>query len=181
MKRKFGLFCGLVWCLGCSQSVNTQTVPSVAEQPVLTPTPAIVRQAMVKVPVGVQQPLQNLTDIDGNLIDLQQPNKRKLMIFFATWCGDSKRLMQQLQTSPLLNDPQLLIVAIGREENQQALQQFKAEFKLPLHFVADPDRTLYQQFTDKGIPRVVLVNEQNLVVKTFLGEIPRAIDEIVWP
>lgn len=179
MKMKIGLVSGLAFCLGCS-SVAAPSAQQTVSEPSASAV-AAVRPALVKVAVGQRQPLGQLTDIQGQVVDLQQPNKRKLLIFFATWCGDSKRLMQQLTQSPLLADKELLIVAIGREEQPQTLKEFAAEYKLPLHFIADTDRMLYQQFTDRGIPRVVLVNEQNVVVKTFLGEIPRAIDEIVWP
>ena len=175
MTFKIGVVAALMCCLGCSSVAAQKTAVTAPAEPVQ------VRQSLAKVAVGQQQPLQQLTDVNGKLINLQQTEKRKLIIFFATWCHDSQRLMSQLQQSPLLNDPQLLIVAIGREEQPAALTKFASEYNLPLHFVSDPDRALYQQFTDTGIPRVVLVNEKNVVVKTFLGEIPRAIDEIVWP
>lgn len=176
MTLKMGLATVMLCCLGCSSVVSQPTAPAtkVAEH-------AQGRITLAKVAVGQQQPLQQLVDINGVTIHLQQTEKRKLIIFFATWCGDSKRLMGQLQQSPLLQDKQLLIVAIGREEQPESLRKFAEQYKLPVHFVSDPKRALYQQFTDTGIPRVVLVNEKNVVVKTFLGEIPRAIDEIVWP
>ena len=179
MTFKIGVVAAVICCLGCSGVAAQKTAVTAPAQP--TAEPVQVRQSLAKVAVGQQQPLAQLTDVNGTLINLRQPEKRKLIIFFATWCHDSQRLMSQLQQSPLLNDPQLLIVAIGREEQPAALTKFANEYKLPLHFVSDPDRALYQQFTDTGIPRVVLVNEKNVVVKTFLGEIPRAIDEIVWP
>lgn len=175
MTFKIGVVAALMCCLGCSGVAAQKTAVTAPAEPVQ------VRQSLAKVAVGQQQPLAQLTDVNGKLINLQQTEKRKLIIFFATWCHDSQRLMSQLQQSPLLNDPQLLIVAIGREEQPSALTKFASEYNFPLHFVSDPDRALYQQFTDTGIPRVVLVNEKNVVVKTFLGEIPRAIDEIVWP
>ncbi len=189
MTIKFIAVIGLFSCFGCS-SLNGPTpstvvpstvAPSTAANLAAEPAHPPVRRSIAKVAVGDVQPLQALTDIRGRSINLQQADQRKLLIFFATWCSDSKRLMQQLQQSALLADPKLLIVGIGREETSAALQEFSAQYKFNFPFVADPKRELYTQFTDQGIPRVVLVNEQNIVVKTFLGEIPRAIDEIVWP
>lgn len=192
MNMKFIAVIGLLSCFGCS-SANGPAPSAVAPSTLVPSTVATsateqvqpahppVRRSIAKVAVGDVQPLQVLTDIRGRSINLQQADQRKLIIFFATWCSDSKRLMQQLQQSPLLEDPKLLIVAIGREETSDALQDFSAKYRFNFPFVADAERKLYTQFTDQGIPRVVLVNEQNIVVKTFLGEIPRAIDEIVWP
>ncbi len=179
MRFKIAVVTAVMYCLGCSTVAATKPEGTVLSGK--TAESRQVRASLAKVAVGQQQPLQQLTDIKGKVINLQQTEKRKLIIFFATWCHDSQRLMHQLQQSPLLKDPQLLIVAIGREEKPAALTKFADDYELPLHFVSDPDRALYQQFTDTGIPRVVLVNEKNEVVKTFLGEIPRAIDEIVWP
>lgn len=139
------------------------------------------RQTMAKVQVGQLQPLSQLLDINGHAVPLHGTDRRKLLIFFATWCHDSQRLMRQLLDSALLNDPTLLIVAIGRDEQASTLQQFLHDYPLPFPLVADPERQLYRQFTDQGVPRVVLVDTNNRVVKTFLGEMPRAIDEIVWP
>ena len=202
MNMKFIAVIGLLSCFGCSSAngpAPSAVVPSAVAPSAVAPSTVVpstvatsateqvqpahppVRRSIAKVAVGDVQPLQVLTDIRGRSINLQQADQRKLIIFFATWCSDSKRLMQQLQQSPLLEDPKLLIVAIGREETSDALQDFSAKYRFNFPFVADAERKLYSQFTDQGIPRVVLVNEQNIVVKTFLGEIPRAIDEIVWP
>ena len=43
------------------------------------------------VSAGQQLPLAQLTSINGEMINLQEQGKRKLVILFATWCSDSQR------------------------------------------------------------------------------------------
>ncbi len=80
----FAIF--LLFLTGCSNAVDSKTVrpPSLA---LLAP--------------GAVQPLQRLTDIHGQTIRLDQPEQRKLLIFFATWCSDSQRAIRQIQASAL--------------------------------------------------------------------------------
>lgn len=82
--------------------------------------------------------------------------------------------------SELPKQPDLLIVGIGREETDVSLQQFRQQYQVSFALVADPDRAMYQQFTNQGVPRIVLVDEQNRIVKTFLAEIPDVMPELVW-
>jgi peroxiredoxin len=129
---------------------------------------------------GALQPLQVLTDIQGQPIRLDQPQQRKLLIFFATWCSDSQRAIRQIQASALVQQQDLQIVGIGREETVASLSKFAADYQLSFPLVADPDRQLYQQFTNSGIPRLVLVDQQNRIVRTFLAEIPDVMPELQW-
>lgn len=144
------------------------------------PAPAAVRQTEERVKAGETLPLTELTAIDGSKVRIDQPGQRKLLIFFATWCSDSQRAFRHLQASALVQQPDLQIVGIGREENQASLSKFASEYQLKFPLVADPDRALYHQFTNQGIPRLVLVDGNNQVVKTFLGEIPDVTREIQW-
>ncbi len=129
---------------------------------------------------GALQPLQVLTDIRGQPIRLDQPQQRKLLIFFATWCSDSQRAIRQIQASALVQQQDLQIVGIGREENVASLSKFAADYQVSFPLVADPDRQLYQQFTNSGIPRLVLVDQHNRIVRTFLAEIPDVMPELHW-
>ena len=129
---------------------------------------------------GALQPLPYLQSIDQQTILLQQADQRKLLIFFATWCSDSQRAIKQILASELPKQSDLLIVGIGREETDASLQQFRQQYQVSFPLVADPDKALYQQFTNQGVPRIVLVDGKNRIVKTFLAEIPDVMPELVW-
>ncbi|BBN80064.1 hypothetical protein PA25_00490 [Pseudoalteromonas sp. A25] len=118
------------------------------------------------------------TAINGEKVALA--NKRKLIILFATWCSDSQRAMNELKASPLINDKNLQIIAIGRNENNESLAKFNDEYQLPFALIADPEREIYSQYANAGIPRLILLDEHNQVVKTLIGEEPNVIDKILW-
>ncbi|MFC3034524.1 TlpA family protein disulfide reductase [Pseudoalteromonas fenneropenaei] len=120
-----------------------------------------------------------LTDSQGQAVQFAA-NKKKLVILFATWCSDSQRTLKELKESPLLNHPELQIVAIGREENNDSLNQFASEFGTPFTLVADPDRQIYSRYANKGIPRLLLLDEQNRVLNTWIAEAPNTINEVKW-
>lgn len=128
--------------------------------------------------VGMAQPFGRVIDIDGQSIDIAQTGRRTVLVFFATWCHDSQRFMHQLQHSELLGKTR--IIAFGRGESVDSLKRFRTEYRLPIRFVADLDLTYYHQVTNQGIPRIIVLDEQNRVVKTFLGEIPDALAEVIW-
>ncbi|NOU53011.1 TlpA family protein disulfide reductase [Pseudoalteromonas sp. JBTF-M23] len=121
---------------------------------------------------------RSFTDINGDKIELG--DKRKLVILFATWCSDSQRTLQELKASPLINDPNLQIIAIGRNENNESMAKFNEEYQLPFALVSDPEREIYSQYANAGIPRLILLNERNQVVKTLIGEEPNSIDKVIW-
>ncbi|WP_440054657.1 TlpA family protein disulfide reductase [Pseudoalteromonas sp. T1lg65] len=127
---------------------------------------------------GEQFKHTELIDINGNTVNMTADNK--LVILFATWCSDSRRLLTELKSSTLLNNDKLTIVAIGREEDQQKLSEFNNEMQLPIHFVADPDRKIYSTYANKGIPRVIVLNKQNQVLQTLIGEQPDTLQQINW-
>jgi len=138
------------------------------------------RQVEVYLEQGALQPLLQVNTIDQQSLSLQQEGPRTVLILFATWCHDSQRLFQQLLEQGL---PELDVryIAIGRGESVERLKEFRLKYPVAVHFVADPDEKIYQQFTNTGLPRVLMFNQQQRLVHTFLGEIPQPRAAIVWP
>lgn len=151
-----------------------------AKSTVISATSTPVRQTEERLKAGDVMPLTTLTSIERQQISLTAPDQRKLVIFFATTCHDSQRAFQKIVASPLVKDAKLQIVGIGREENEVSLRQFAADYQVTFPLVVDADRAMYHQFTNVGIPRIVLVDENNRIVKSFLGEIPDVLTEIQW-
>jgi peroxiredoxin len=133
------------------------------------------------VKVGQTMPLKQVVDYKGAAHQLDQIGKRKLVLLFATWCSDSQRAFKQILASPLASDPNLIIVGIGREDDAEKLAKFEKDYAVKFTLVADPKRDIYKQYANAGIPRIILIDEKNVIVKTLIGESQRAIDEIVWP
>ncbi|QQX80705.1 TlpA family protein disulfide reductase [Shewanella sp. KX20019] len=132
------------------------------------------------VKTGDKVPVTQFVDIQGNSIDLSQSRNNKLIILFATWCHDSQRTIKHLTASDIYLSPNIDIIGVGREENNPALEKFAAEYELNFTLVADTDRSIYNQFANIGIPRLILLDADNNVVKTLIGESENAITEVVW-
>ena len=88
--------------------------------------------------------------------------------------------MQQLANSDLHLSPNIDIIGIGREENADALTTFAAKYELNFPLIADEDRAIYSMFANSGIPRLILLDPDNKVVKTIIGEKENTIEEVVW-
>ena len=132
------------------------------------------------VSTGDLLPIDNVTTIDGEVINMQQLGKRKLVILFATWCGDSNRLLKQLNTSPLLEDDSVEIIAIAREEDRETVTAWRDEHTIKVKLAVDTGRLIYKNFASGGIPRVITVSESNKIIKMNLAEGEQQLDKIVW-
>ncbi|AQS38335.1 Redoxin [Shewanella psychrophila] len=132
------------------------------------------------VKAGQMVPVTQFTDTKGNLIDLTQSTNAKLLVLFATWCPDSQRAMKALEASDLNLDPNVDIIAIGREENTQELDKFASEYEINFPLIADTDRAIYAKFANAGIPRLILLDGNNTIVKTVIGEGENPLAEVQW-
>lgn len=183
---------GLMWTLSL-QANTTGATPTQAAAMQVAPVQAATTQGDVakatttptrvveeRLSVGVQPQFGLLHDIDGKPLRLEDSSKPTVLIFFATWCHDSQRLMRQLSGNSRLLQ-QARFIAFGRGEHDKSLHKFRQQYHLPIRYIADPNEHYFLQVTNTGMPRVILLDEQQRVVKTFLGEIPDAMAEIVWP
>lgn len=117
------------------------------------------------------------TDIENYIVQLK--NKKKLIILFATWCADSQRTIEQLQASPWVNNSELQIIAIGREENSTSLAQFKRDYHLNYPLISDENRTIYNAYANKGIPRLLLLDEDNRLIQEENSEDVYALERLL--
>lgn len=166
--RKILALSALLALAGCTQTLeHTQSTPVTVKY-----------ETYVK--AGQTFPITQFTDTQGQNITLEQGEKRKLVILFATWCSDSQRTIAQIMSSPLASQPDLQIVGIGREENKASLDKFAAQYEVNFPLIADENRAIYRQFANAGVPRLILLDEQNQIRKTLIGEDPKTIDAVVW-
>ncbi|NRD75711.1 redoxin domain-containing protein [Shewanella sp. VB17] len=135
-------------------------------------------QTYVKTGEGV--PMTQFTDTQGNQINLNQSQNVKLLVLFATWCPDSQRAIKALIGSEFNLDPNIDIIAIGREENKQTLDKFAAEYEINFPLVTDTDRSIYAKFANAGIPRLILLDKDNRIVKTIIAEGENPLAEVQW-
>lgn len=125
-------------------------------------------------------PINTITTLDGEVINIHQLGKRKLIVLFATWCDDSNRLLTALNTSPLLEDDTIEIVAISREESQKTVIAWRDKHHIKVTLATDVNRAVFKKFASGGIPRVITVGENNKIIAMNLAEIANPLEKIVW-
>ncbi len=160
-------------------SACSQTPPVAEAAPAVAAAPAATPASSFAIQPGRPLPWTSLQSIDGQTLSLA-PGPRRLLIFFATWCGDSQRAMRQLMASELAKQADLQIIGIGREEQADVLQPFARVYRLNFPLVADPDRARYKAVADSGIPQLVTVGADGVVRQVLLGEVPDAIASLHW-
>jgi len=171
-----------LWILtACTtKGVNDRDISSENSQSPDSHVPVVTPKYETYVKAGQPLPLEAVETIDGKSIQFGRSDSRTLVILFATWCSDSQRAMKALKTSPLLKDKGVRIVAIARENTPAEVEQFKAEYDLTIDMVADVDRRIYKQFASAGIPRFIMVDEDNNIVNAVLAEGENQMDLIQW-
>ncbi len=125
-------------------------------------------------------PIDTITTIDGEIVDLQQLGKRKLVILFATWCHDSNNLLNALNSSPLLDDEDIEIIAIAREEDTATVTAWRDKRGIKVALAVDNDRSIYKRFASGGLPRLITVGENNKIIKMNLAEGEQQLEKIIW-
>ncbi|WP_299790196.1 TlpA disulfide reductase family protein [uncultured Shewanella sp.] len=132
------------------------------------------------VSAGQPVPVKDFTDSQGNSIDLTESHNAKLLVLFATWCPDSQRAIKALQASDLIVDPNIDIIGIGREESKASLDKFADEYQLNFPLVADSDRSIYAKFANAGVPRFILLDGENNIVKAIIAEDGNPLAQVRW-
>lgn len=130
--------------------------------------------------VGETMPITQVQGVNGETIMLNNPDKKKLVVLFATWCPDSQRAMFALNKSEWMKHEDIDIVAIAREQQAQEVKSWGEENDINITLAIDPDRSIYSQFAKAGIPRFIHVDEDNKLVRLELAEDDKPMDKIGW-
>lgn len=125
-------------------------------------------------------PISLITTVDGNEMNLHRSDKKKLVVLFATWCSDSNRLLTALNSSPLLDNQDIDIIAIAREEDEETVKAWRDKRGIRVALAVDIDRSIYKKFAGGGIPRIISVDEDNVVIKMNLAEGQEQLNKIIW-
>lgn len=129
---------------------------------------------------GEMLPLKSIQTIDGKEVDLASTEKQKLVILFATWCSDSNRLLKALNQDAILQNPNIEVIAIAREEDKATVTAWRDEHDIKVALATDADRSIFKQFAEAGIPRIVTVSNNNQVIKMNLAEGQEQLQLIDW-
>lgn len=120
--------------------------------------------------VGDPLPSFAATLSGGAVIDNQSlAGKTAIIEFFNTGCGDCRQSLPLLQTiyDQVKDDPDVIIVAIARDEDEDSISSYWSEHGLTIPYSPQPDTRVYSLFATVGIPRIYVVNPDGIIVSAY--------------
>ena len=134
------------------------------------------------VKAGEKAPLFTCKTIDGKTIDLAKLKGKVIMInFFATWCGPCNQELPVLQKNiweKYRNNPDFVLIVLGREHTEQEVIDFAKKKNLDLPFAPDVERKIFSLYAKSSIPRNVIIDKKGVIVLHEIGYTPEAFQEI---
>lgn len=106
---------------------------------------------------------QNISEFKGKTV---------LITFFATWCGPCRKELPHIQAeiyNKYKNNPNFVLLILGREHSWAEVNKFKTENKFTMPFYPDPERKVYSQFAKQSIPRNFLISPDGKILFSTIG------------
>lgn len=122
--------------------------------------------------VGLEAPIFELNDIDGNKVSLANlKGKVVLLNFWATWCESCKVVNSSIQN--LLNsrkDKEIIYVSILYKDNLSNAREYmkKNNFNFP---VLIDDKNIALTYGIGGIPETFVINKKGIIKEKVAGPI----------
>jgi peroxiredoxin len=123
--------------------------------------------------VGDTLPNLRFVTLDGKVLTTDSlKGKTTMFVFFATWCGPCLAELPHVQKEiweKHYNNPNFVLLVIGREHTPEELEKFRKENKYTFPIVPDVGRKIYSRFAQQLIPRSYLVDKNGKIIKSVIG------------
>ena len=112
-----------------------------------------------------------LSDLDGNIIDLESFRGQPVIInFWATWCPPCRVEMPALQAAYEAHEADgLVILAVNSGESYQQVDKFFAEFGLTFTPLLDSEGTITRLYNIFNFPSTYFVDEAGVITAVHRG------------
>jgi thiol-disulfide isomerase/thioredoxin len=160
-------------------------------QPAGSDSPASTSPANLQAPIvgansrmekGKPAPDFSFKTMDGTPIALSSYIGQKPVVldFWATWCGPCKEELPKLQEFYAANSDKVEIIAVTSEDPQAAgnINTVVGQLGLTFPIVHDPSGKISAMYPTRGIPYVIFIGRDGIVLDTALGYNPNIADEI---
>ena len=126
--------------------------------------------------IGEKMPAFSVHEVSGATFSMAQERGKVVLVnFWATWCGPCQVEMPLLEKSiwdKYKSNPKFAMVAIAREQTKDVVAGFRQHHPYTFPLAYDPDRSVYKQFADIGIPRTYVVGRDGKIVFQSVGYDP---------
>lgn len=125
--------------------------------------------------VNINDKLPEFTvkNVDGEELRSQDfAGRVTLLVFFITTCPDCQRELPKIEQvwQDFKDNPDFRLVTIARAEKADVISQFWEKHQFDMRFYLDPDRQVFSLFANNTIPRIYLVNRENVVTWMAIEE-----------
>ena len=120
---------------------------------------------------GDKLPEVEFLSLDAGQAHLIKRGHIVLLSFFIINCKHCKHMLEYLQEEiwPEFQASRRLLLVVGRGHTPEELRDFRDAGNYILPFAADPERTNYDLFAEKKVPRNYLFNPQGQLIYQTRG------------
>lgn len=126
-----------------------------------------------KVKLNQVVPEFDFIDESGDTIAISELREKTVLVtFFATWCGPCRKELPHIQAeiyNKYKNNPKFRLLIFGRQHTAKEVADFKNAQGFSMPFLSDLDRSVYDLFAEKYIPRNFLINAEGKIVFSSTG------------
>ena len=104
-----------------------------------------------------------------------------LLVFFMTTCPDCERELPKIEDTwkQLHENTSFRLVTVSRVETVSSVSNYWEKNKFTMPFYLDPERKAFDLFANSTIPRIYLVNRENVVTWMAIEEMELTTEQLI--
>ncbi len=120
---------------------------------------------------GDSFPGVEIEPVESNEVITWGTHRIILLNFFIVPCRHCKKMLEYIQENiwPEFQESGGYFVSVGREHTKKEVMEFRDKGNYLLPFAADPDRSIFNQFAQKKVPRNYLFDKDGYLVYQTRG------------
>ena len=161
---------------------STVLLASCANEPAPAPDVELTPEETVLIKVGDTAPAFELTTLEGETFNLEQQRGKVVLVnFFATWCPPCREELPYLEKEiwQRFDRDRFAVIVVGREENDEVIGPFVEKHGYTVPFAGDPDKTAYDQYASRFIPRNFVIGPDGVVLFQSQGYEREEFEEMI--
>ncbi|MNZ64481.1 Thiol-disulfide oxidoreductase ResA [compost metagenome] len=131
--------------------------------------------AIIGIQKGDQAPDFELTDVEGNLVQLSDFRGKKVLLnFWATWCPPCKAEMPHMQSFYKDFSDEVVVLGVNMtsiDKGMEAIQAFSEEYGLTFPIALDQEGEVMDTYQITAYPTTYVIDQEGMIHAKFVGAI----------